>query len=76
LITFEAVAMPLEHTVRVVERAGRPVLLAIAVVGVILVAATAYTFAGAQPGPDDRPGQAVSLRPTLHATVGAAVAER
>ena len=68
--------MPLEHTVRVLAKATRPMLLAIAVVAVILVSATAYTFVGAQPTSDDRDGQATSLGPAPRTAAGPAIAER
>ncbi len=68
--------MPREHTVRVLARATRPILLAIAVVAVILVSATAYTFVGRQPASDDRAGQATSVGSAPRIAAGPAIAER
>ena len=41
--------MPHEHTVRAVDKVRRPILLAVSVVAVILVAATAYSFVRSLP---------------------------
>ena len=68
--------MPLDHTVRAVGKAKRPILLAISVVVVILASATAYTFVGCQPASDDPGGQAPSLGPAPRTAAGPAIAER
>ena len=55
--------MMLEHPGHAIEKTKRPILMAVAVVAIILLAATAYTFAGSLPATaDDGSRQAVGAR--------------